>query len=366
MKHLLLASALRRSRAGGRPLERPLGRRLLLGGFACLATLVWSAALFAQAAERHPVGHSELRVIEPAGKRPLAVHLWYPAEGTGDAKVLGNTGALRGFEAIPEGTRAPGRFPLALLSHGVEGSWRNLGWLAARLAAGGMIAAAPTHPETAELWERPEDLRRILARLLADPAWRPAIDPARVAAIGHSLGGYTVLALAGAHFDPARFERYCAEKPDRWDCTWPRDKGVGRTAAARDKLRQDLRDPRLRAVIALDSALGQALDPRSLAQVALPVLVLGGAENLPILPIAEGSRHIAALLPVATTTYREVPDAGHFSFLAECKARAIAVLQAEGRGEEIICRDGGRRDDRQSLHLLFLQEIRRFLGKAGF
>ena len=175
-----------------------------------------------------------------------------------------------------------------------------------------------------------------------------------------------MLALAGARFDPERFDRYCAEKPDRWDCTWARDNGVGTTKVARDNLQQDLREPRLRAVVALDAAFGQTLDPESLAEVAVPVLVMGGANDLPILPIAEGSRHIADLLPEATTTYREFADAGHFSFLAECKARAIAVLKAEGQGEEIICADGGRRDDRQKLHLQFVQQIQSFLSEAGF
>lgn len=332
---------------------------------ALLAVLPAHSSLSAGAAERHAVGHSVLHVDE-AGGRPLDVHLWYPAEGAEELTLLGNTGVLRGFEAVPDGKRAAGRFPLAVLSHGVEGSWRNLGWLAARLAERGMIVAAPTHPETAELWKRADDLSRIITSLTSDHDWQPAIDAKRMVAIGHSLGGYTVLALAGARFDPERFDRYCAGKPERWDCTWPRDNGVGRTTDARDNLRQDHRDPRLRAVVALDAALGQALDPDSLSNVALPVLVMGGANDLPILPIAEGSRHIANLLPEATTTYREFADAGHFSFLAECKARAIAVLKEEGRGEEIICSDGGRRDDRQKLHLEFVQQIHTFLNEVGF
>ena len=335
----------------------------------CLAlvtALSWRSLSVATAAERFPIGFSALHIAEEEGKRPLDVRLWYPAQGAGKAEIFGSTGALRGFVAIPDGTRASGRFPLAVLSHGVEGSWRNLGWLAARLAGSGMIVAAPTHPETAELWKRPKDLRRVVTRLTGDGDWEEAIDAKRILAVGHSLGGYTVLAAAGARFDPMRFERYCAQKPDRWDCTWPRDRGVGETAEARDKLQQDLRDPRLRAFVALDSAFGQALDPESLAAVAGPILVMGGSVDLPILPIAEGSRHIADLLPDATTTYREFAEAGHFSFLAECKARAIAVLKAEGKGEEIICRDSGHRDDRQKLHLQFVQEIQRFLGDVGF
>jgi dienelactone hydrolase len=46
--------------------------------------------------------------------------------------------------------------------------------------------------------DRADDLRALIAALRADPVLRGRIDWRRLALAGHSLGGYTVLGLAGA------------------------------------------------------------------------------------------------------------------------------------------------------------------------
>ena len=93
--------------------------------------------------------------------------------------------------------------PLLLLSHGYGGNWRNLNWLASLMAAQGYIVAAVNHPGTTSgnkneadaqrLWLRPQDLRRALDELIASPEIAGEVDPQRIAAIGQSLGGWTVI-----------------------------------------------------------------------------------------------------------------------------------------------------------------------------
>lgn len=112
-------------------------------------------------------------------------------------------------------------FPLALFSHGVSGCRNQSAYLMAALAQAGMVVAAPDHedqrcgqhltieslpPEfyTPDLWRdqkyagRRDQLRELRTALLADPTLGPRIDATKLALIGHSLGGYTVLGLAGA------------------------------------------------------------------------------------------------------------------------------------------------------------------------
>ena len=86
--------------------------------------------------------------------------------------------------------------------------------MAEALAARGYLVAALRHPgdnwqdqslrtQRAEQYfdERPRQVSRVIDTLLADPAWSPRIARdargARVGAVGHSAGGYTVIALAG-------------------------------------------------------------------------------------------------------------------------------------------------------------------------
>jgi predicted dienelactone hydrolase len=116
---------------------------------------------------------------------------------------------------LPEGE---GKAPLILFSHGFGGCPGQSKFLTRALAAAGYIVVAPRHRDAAcgipgkpqmpfsvpELWEpsvfvdRRDDIFRIVAALKADSSWAARIDWTRIGAMGHSLGGYTALGLAGA------------------------------------------------------------------------------------------------------------------------------------------------------------------------
>jgi len=121
-------------------------------------------------------------------------------------------------------TGGPGPHPLVLFSHGVGGCKTQSSNLMRALARDGILVAAPDHddkdtrcpgrlPGREDLpqgfldpatWGpsfyegRRKDLQDLRAALQTDPALSPLIDPGHVALVGHSLGGYTVLGLAGA------------------------------------------------------------------------------------------------------------------------------------------------------------------------
>lgn len=237
-----------------------------------------------------------------------------------------------------------------------------------------MIVAAPTHPgtawadkdtpETAKLWERPRDLSRVIDHMTADPAWAASIDPDRIAAIGHSLGGYTVMAAAGARFDSERYARYCVAHPERGDCHWYASAGVGDSPAAVEALGRSLADPRLAAVVSYELGFTQAFDPASVAAIAIPVLVIGAGHHLPELPVADESRRLARMLPARTSRYHEIADISHFSIFPLCKPGAIEFLKSADKGDEMICGDGGGRD-RATLHEDLAALIKGFLIDAG-
>lgn len=105
------------------------------------------------------------------------------------------------------------RCGLLVLAHGFGGSTARFDAIAERLAKHGYIAAAVRFPLTNEaapggfssgindVVEQPGDLSAVIDALLAadrDPEDRlfGRIDPSRIAAIGHSLGGTTVAAAS--------------------------------------------------------------------------------------------------------------------------------------------------------------------------
>jgi predicted dienelactone hydrolase len=192
---------------------------------------------------------------------------------------------------------APGRFPLVMISHGSGGSPLLYRTLSLALARSGYIVALPKHPgnslgdddlaNTVEnLRDRPRQLLRLLDALLADAALGAAIAAEPVTAIGHSMGGYTVLCLAGG--EPWTRAREPIEVPH---------------------------DARLGALVLMAPACGFFLAPNALQAVTAPILALT-AEHDALTPDDQIRTALAAVPDRSRVTIQTVPNAGHFSFLS--------------------------------------------------
>jgi len=66
-------------------------------------------------------------------------------------------------------------------------------------------------------WERARDVTTVLDLLIEDAVWGHRIDDTRIGAVGFSLGGYTVTALAGGRIDFDQFDEFC--RSDQRDVT---------------------------------------------------------------------------------------------------------------------------------------------------
>lgn len=192
---------------------------------------------------------------------------------------------------------APGRLPLVLLSHGSGGSPLLYRSMSLALARAGYLVALPKHPgnslgddalanTTANLRARPRQLLRLMNALLADDELGRSIAAEPVTAIGHSLGGYTVLCLAGG--EPSTRGREHLDVPH---------------------------DSRLGALVLLAPACGFFLAPHALAAVRVPILALT-AEHDELTPDAQVRTALAGLPDASRVTLHTEPNAGHFSFLS--------------------------------------------------
>lgn len=273
-----------------------------------------------------------LRTITVPGDIPTTVALFYPT-----------TAAAR---PIPMGPWQPVVAPgapsslaplkgLILIPHGTGGTELNHHNLATRLASDGYLVAAIRHP--GDNWqdrsmmtsgryfsERPRQLTRVLDALLSHPEWGPRIPAERIGAVGHSAGGYSVLALAGAQGEPQRAAQHCrAVQDDPGFCDLA--KGTGATPAsgvqpafpaaspAPAPARVSVPDRRIRAVVAL-APMAVVFTPESLAAVNVPLRIMMAEGDL----VLNGKYHgayVVANLPTAQSTV--VPGAGHFAFMAQ-------------------------------------------------
>lgn len=219
------------------------------------------------------IGFRETTVIG-APMRQIHLATWFPTQSQDARQMIGDNPAFQGTPVVKYAAPDQDLRPLVVLSHGYGGSWRNLNWLAARLAHQGYIVVAPDHPGTTTFdrnprqasmgWLRPRDLSLAIDAVLADPALAGRADPGRIAAIGHSLGGWSVTALAGARFDPDLFADDCARAPNPTTCGLTAELGLDQPEIA-----QDLADPRLRAFVSLDLGLARGFTPESLGGIGI-------------------------------------------------------------------------------------------------
>jgi predicted dienelactone hydrolase len=291
----------------------------LLRTLASLATLL-------VAAHAHPFEAGWMQ-IQTAGATPEAptttVALYYPTMATPRVIPMGpfSVDAAIGGKPVDK-VKA-----LILLSHGIGGTELGHGSLAQALARNGYLVAALRHP--GDNWqdrslmekspgryfdERPRQASRVIDAILADPAWKDRIatdsQGPRVGALGHSAGGYTVLALAGAKPDLSRLRQHCLAEASEDPILC----GLGRASGALAPLPADttsLKDERVRAIVAM-APTGVLFTAESLAAVR-PATLIYEAELDRFLVPRFHAEWVASHLP-APNLHR-VPNAWHFAFM---------------------------------------------------
>lgn len=258
--------------------------------------------------------------------RTLETTLWYPTpDNPNPTEQAYPSGFLGHAKKDARPFDAPERLPLILLSHGDRGMSTNLAWLAERLAENGYLVAGVDHwlnttlnnepEETVRLWNRPADLSFVLTRLLADPSWGQRIDANRIGVAGHSSGGYTAFALAGAIYDADAMAAYCQSADRGLDCDLVKAvdfEKVDFTAAS-----ESYRDGRIRASFAMAPAAGGGIRASSLAAISIPVHVVTTRHDELLDPARNAIRY-ANQTPRATLSVEE--EGGHFVYMSRCSA----------------------------------------------
>ena len=117
--------------------------------------------------------------------------------------------------------------------------------------------------------------------------WGQRINSNQVGAIGHSLGGYTVMALAGAQLDWDHLVKGCKPMEDLntvvlnpalvWQCVAP-----GQVVK-----RKSFRDPRVKTVLAINPVTSPIFSPETLGKVDAPIMIVSGSNDLFAPPISQ-------------------------------------------------------------------------------
>lgn len=241
-------------------------------------------------------GIRHLAVDDPNGVMHFPAIVQYPTHAPSIGATIGPYTFDATLDAPLASPTADSSYPVCVISHGGGGSHLLYRSIATYLAARGFIVVCPEHPHDnrndrsqsdtdVAAANRPRHASLAIDAVIADPFFAREADGARVCVVGHSMGGFTALAMAGGR-------------------PWSRSRQPIPVSA----------DPRLRAAVLLAPATDWFLAPESLAKVSVPLLVLAG-EHDPVTP-PQPIRDALAGLPASTpVTIAIVPGAGHFSFL---------------------------------------------------
>jgi predicted dienelactone hydrolase len=279
------------------------------------------------AAQQCTVSAVGYRVMHIGGR---IVAVWYPTKAAAKEHTYGpNFSSVLALNAPPS-TACGGRVPLVVFSHGDLGCGLQSVVLMEQLARSGYVVAAPDHADATlchtvpprgshsqipqqpdilkpEAWndttrvDRREDLEAVIDTLLSDREFGSVIDAQKIGAAGHSLGGYTVVGLAGG-----------------WQ-TWL--------------------DKRVRAVLALSPYVMPFQVKQTLGDVDLPLMYQGGTADVGITPFLEGPKgaYAQAHPPAYFLVLR---NAGHFSWVNCGKEHTTASCFAKVTNQRLMTEYG--------------------------
>jgi predicted dienelactone hydrolase len=190
--------------------------------------------------------------------------------------------------------------PVVIFSHGLGDSPQAYRQEAEHLASDGFLVAIPQHPgsdnlqqeafkrgttneiyQISEFIDRPQDITYLLDELESRNAseFEGRLNLQNVGMGGHSFGGYTALALAGATIDFENLARDCRQRLRELNLS------LFLQCHALDLPFQtyDFRDPRITSIVVKNPVNSSIFGPQGLAQVQIPVMVLAGSHD-PVTP----------------------------------------------------------------------------------
>ena len=256
----------------------------------------------------------------------LIVMVWMlsaaTAEGVQDSAKLGDLDVV----VWSQRTDASLKQPVIIFSHGFHGCATQSRFLMEAFASSGFLVFAPNHRDAtcnggkgswfteAEIpfrnpdrWtdktylDRGDDIRRLIGAIERDDRFRFHADMSRLGLAGHSLGGYTVLGLAGA---------------------WPNWKMRG-----------------VKAVLAFSPYSQPYIVHRTLAGLSAPVMYQGGTRDFGVTPAVQKTAGAYDQSP-EPKYFVEFDKAGHFAWAdigitahEEIVAYSVAFMNHYVKGE---------------------------------
>ena len=287
--------------------------------------------------------------------RVLPVTVWYPISEEEEGEPYVYAGLIPGDALLEAPIAEGGPWPLVTFSHGHGGVKEQSVFFTEYVARNGYVVAAPDHvlntafdqDESKTAWiarERPLDMRAVIDMFESpseeDPMWYSThVDLENIAVSGHSFGGYTSLAVAGAPVSvPDELFALCEEDPEDFNC---------QLVDLEDPGPYDLSDDRVDIAIPMSPAGYAVFGESGLSELTRPTMIMTGkldtatpysSEVLPIFNAIGGIKYLWTLetgdhftFSNLCTVFALLPDEITESLNANCDPNAaLPIEEAHG------------------------------------
>lgn len=238
---------------------------------------------------------------------------------------------------LPQGLRTAA--PVIVISHGLGSNRLAYQYLAQHLASHGFVVAVPEHigsnaaqqqaliegeanevAQPSEFIDRPLDVSFLLDELTRlsqnNPSLQGRFNLQQVGVIGQSFGGYTALALAGAEIDFELLQQECVNSQDNWNVSLL----LQCRALELSGSYANLRDERVKSVIAISPFSSRVFGTASLNKIQIPVMIISGSSDAITPALPEQIQAFTNLENSAAKYLALIQGGSHFSTLQPTSA----------------------------------------------
>jgi predicted dienelactone hydrolase/ABC-type amino acid transport substrate-binding protein len=230
---------------------------------------------------------------------------------------------------VPEGLSAPA--PIVIISHGFGDVKESFTYLAEHLVSYGFIVILPEHVGSdlayrqeylsgflntllspVEFINRPQEISFLIDRLeelaAESPEWAAIADLDRIGVVGDSLGASTALALGGAEINYPRLLDNC----DQDNIIFNVALYLECRARFLPPQNYNLKDPRIKAIVAAHAVGGGLYGPEGFSQIDVPIMMVSGSNDIVSTVVTE-QIHPFVWLQTDTKYMAMLEDGTHFS-----------------------------------------------------
>jgi predicted dienelactone hydrolase len=191
----------------------------------------------------------------------------------------------------------PSPFPVIVISHGLAENRNTFAYLAKHLVSYGFAVAVIEHPETnskefqqflsgfagspqaTDLINRPLDVKYLLDELQrlndSDVNLKGKLNLQQVGVIGHSLGGYTALALAGATINFLQLRKDCNANRSLNLSVFLQCQALEVKPAI-----YPIKDERVKAILAFNPLGSTVFGSKGVSQIKIPTMLVAGSQDI--------------------------------------------------------------------------------------